>query len=53
MKATIGEFVVGLLVLAIVYVLVRPKSKGVQLVTAFGAMVTAITSAATDLANAD
>jgi hypothetical protein len=48
-----GEFIVGVFILAIVYVLVRPRSKGVELVTAFGAMVTAITSAATDLANPD
>lgn len=53
MKTAIGEFLVGLLVLATVYVLVRPRSKGVQLVTAFGSMVTAITGAATDLSNAD
>ena len=51
MSAGTGEFVVAMFVVAIVYVLVRPRSRGTQLVAAFGAMATAIVSAATDTAN--
>lgn len=53
MSKYIGDVAVAVFVIAIVYVLVRPRSKGVALVTGFGSMVTAIVNAATDLANPD
>lgn len=51
MRATLADFLAGIFVLAVVYVLVRPSSKGADLVTGFGSAVTAIVSAATDLAH--
>ncbi len=46
----IADIAAGLFVVAIIYVLVRPRSKAGQLVTAFGTALTAIVSNAADLA---
>jgi hypothetical protein len=46
----VGDVLAAVFVLAIVYVLVRPQSKGGELVTAFGDVMTALVSNATDIA---
>lgn len=49
MGGYLGDFLAGVFFLAIIYVLVRPSSKGAQLVTGLGNAMTAIVTAATDL----
>lgn len=51
MRASLADFLAAIFFLAVVYVLVRPSSKGADLVTGFGGAVTAIVAAATDLAS--
>lgn len=46
----IGDWLGLLFVVAIIYVLVRPQSKAGQAVEAFGRMLVAMVSKATDLA---
>lgn len=46
----LGGWLGLLFVVAVVYVLVRPRSKAAELVTAFGGMLIAIVRRATDLA---
>jgi hypothetical protein len=49
-RYTAMDFVAGVFVIAMVYVLARPQSKAVDLVKGFGSAMTAIVSHATDLA---
>lgn len=44
------DYLVAVIVLAIVYVLVRPRSKGAELVTAVTGAMTAMVKSAVDLA---
>ena len=44
------DLVAGLFLVAVLYVLVRPQSKGVDLIQAFTKAMTAIVAQATDLA---
>lgn len=53
MGARLMDWIGLLFLVAILYVLVRPRSKAGELVEAFGAMLTAIVSTATDLASAE
>lgn len=46
----IADVITGLFVVAIIYVLVRPRSAGVDFVKSFGAALTAIIKNATDIA---
>lgn len=49
MSRVVADLLSGLFVVAIIYVLVRPQSKGVQFVQAFGQALTAIVKNAADL----
>jgi len=49
-RAYLADLLAAVFLLAILYVLVRPQSKGADLVNGFGAAMTAIVTAATDLA---
>ena len=46
-----GEVVAGLFLITVVYLLVKPGSKGTTFVSAFGDAMSAIISQATDWAN--
>lgn len=46
----VADLLAAVFLVAVVYVLVRPRSKGVDLVNGFAASVTAIVQSATDLA---
>jgi hypothetical protein len=46
-----GDWLAVFFVLAIVYVLVRPRSKAAQLVQAIGTLGTALVRRATDISN--
>jgi ABC-type sulfate transport system permease component len=46
----VADLLAGVFFIAVVYVLVRPRSKGADLVNGFGQTLTAIVSSATDLA---
>lgn len=48
---SISDLIAGLLLVAILYILVRPQSKGGALVTAFGSAMTALVTSAADLSN--
>lgn len=48
---TVADVVAFTLLIATVYVLVRPKSQGVEFVKAFSTAMTAIVKNATDLAS--
>lgn len=50
MISNIADWLGILLVVAIIYVLVRPQSKAAELVEAIGGMLVKVVSAATDLA---
>lgn len=45
-----GDVLAGLFVVAVIYVLVRPRSAGVAFVQAVGSALTAIVKSAADLA---
>lgn len=45
-----ADFIAGVFLVALLFVLVRPGSKGADLVTGFGNAMQAIVAAATDLA---
>jgi hypothetical protein len=47
-----GDWLAVLFVVAMVYVLVRPRSKAAELVEGFGKFVVALVSKATDLTSA-
>ena len=46
----IADLLAGLFVVAIIYVLARPRSQGIEFVKAFGSALTAIVKNATDVA---
>lgn len=48
-KGIVADWIVGVFLLATVYVLVRPRSKAAELVTNFANAVVAMVRAATDL----
>lgn len=48
-KSLVADWFVGIFLLAMVYVLVRPRSKAAELVTNFSNAVVAMVKAATDL----
>ncbi len=48
-RGIVADWFVGILLVAIVYVLVRPRSKAAELVTNFSNAVIAMVRAATDL----
>jgi hypothetical protein len=52
MMRNMGDWFALLFVVAMVYVLVRPRSKAAELVDGFGKFVVAMVSKATDLATA-
>jgi hypothetical protein len=45
----VADFATGVFLLAILYVLVRPGSKGAEMINGFGAAMKGIVTAATDL----
>jgi hypothetical protein len=49
----IAELMAGVFIVAVIYILVRPSSKGTAFVTAFGSFMSAIIGQATDLATSD
>lgn len=49
----VADLLAGLFVVTVIYVLVRPQSKGIDLITAFSGALTAIVRQATDLANSE
>lgn len=49
---TITDVVVAIITVAVIYVLVRPRSKGAEMVTNFSNALVSIVTSATDLAGA-
>ena len=46
-----ADLLAGVMLVAILYVLVRPQSKGADLINAFGSAMTAIVTKAADLSS--
>lgn len=51
MRALIGDWLGLLMVVALIYILVRPSSKAAEFVDALGDMLVAMVRRATDIAN--
>lgn len=49
MKATIGDVLAGVFVVALVYVLVRPRSKGAEAVKLLGDVLTSLVRTVTNM----
>lgn len=50
MSPNVGDIVAGIFLLTMLYILVRPQSKGAELVDGLTKMFTAVVKRATDLA---